>query len=230
MQSCFFSEMRSASLSLVISAFACAPPAAPNGANSAPQAEVSVPPASSVPATRPVPAPSRPATCDGSFDEAWPRLAQQLEVGELQALLSPQHGLFVVDNPGAFVVPMHFSDFAAAREQVIGLRPEHLHFACRSLREAHEPRFSCEEERWSVEGCIHSVDPPFSMERWYRIAIEYGVVPARDGSDMLQRAAQADDLIEHGVYSTDDTLGLYFGLVDCTWRLLAVDIVTPCSA
>src|SRR5690349_405398 len=76
-----------------------------------------------IPAPAPAPAPSAPksagsAACtdseDAAFESVWPQLRAHLEAGVegLAPLVDPTRGVFVLDNPGAFVVPMHFASIA----------------------------------------------------------------------------------------------------------------------
>jgi hypothetical protein len=127
------------------------------------------------------------------------------------------------------VVPQHFDSRAAAADRVPRLLPQHYRFSCEALREGARPTFSCDDERWSAMGCWHSVEPDFSVARHYDLALKYEALPAEAAADR-QRAVELDELLEHGVYSTQDSLGLYFGQLGCRWYLLAMDTVTPCSA
>jgi len=148
----------------------------------------------------------------------------------MAALVDPQRGVFVLDNPGAFVVPMHFSSLAEAGARVPALTPENFRFKCPELRSDSTPHYSCETERWSTEGCVLTPNPQFSVARWYDLALQYDILPATEVNERLDQARQADASISHGVYVTDTGFGIYFGRVGCEWRVLAIDAVTPCSA
>jgi len=215
-------------------AVACRPAAPVLESAPSPATEVRVPPATPE-STPPLAAQQQPAACDDSersFKEAWRRLRRQLETGAegLAPLLDAHHGMFVVDNPGAYTVPMHFGSYDAAAEAVPRLRPEHYRFTCAELVTGSRPTFSCEEERWSQDGCLHTVEPEFSVARWYELGLEYDFLEASVVDEELPRARRTDALIRHGVYSTAEAIGFYFGQLDCEWRLLAIDTVTPCSA
>jgi hypothetical protein len=136
----------------------------------------------------------------------------------------------VLDNPGAFVVPMHFASIAEVSERVPALAPENYRLKCPELRNDATPHYSCETEQWSSRGCVLTPNPDFSVARWYELALQYEILPAKEANRGLARAREADASISRGVYSTDATLGFYFGRVGCVWRLLAIDAVTPCSA
>ena len=189
----------------------------------------------------PAPAPSAPrsaslAACPDSenttFESVWPQLRAHLEAGieGLAPLVDPTRGVFVLDNPGAFVVPMHFASIAEVSERVPALGPDYYRLKCPELRNDATPHFACETEQWSSQGCVLTPNPDFSVARWYELALQYEILPAKEANQGLSRAREADVAISHGVYSTDATLGFYFGRVGCEWRLLAIDAVAPCSA
>ncbi len=190
---------------------------------------VPVPTSQSAP---PAPPAAAPACEDEAFASVWPRLRAHLEAGVegLVPLIDPDHGVFVIDNPGAFVVPMHFRSMAEAGERVPKLTPEHYAIRCPEPRTDATPRFSCETEEWSTSGCVLTPDPGFSVARWYDLALKYEVLPAAEANAGLERARRTDAAISNGVYVTEAAIGFYFGRVGCTWRLLAIDTVTPCSA
>lgn len=176
--------------------------------------------------------PPDPACEDEAFTSVWPRLRAHLEAGieGLVPLIDPDRGVFVIDNPGAFVVPMHFRSLAEAGTRVPALVPEHFGVRCPEHRTDATPQFSCETEEWSTAGCVLTPNPDFSVARWYDIALKYDVLPAAEAEAGLQRARPTDAAITHGVYVTDSPIGFYFGRVGCIWRILAIDTVTPCSA
>jgi len=162
----------------------------------------------------------------------WPRLRAHLEAGieGLAPLIDPERGVFVLDNPGAFVVPIHVSSLTEAAERVPKLRPEHYRWACPELQTDRTPRYSCETEQWSTRGCVLTSNPDLGIEGWYDLAWAYEVIPPGEATANLEPAREADRAIQVGVYATDATLGFYFGRVGCAWRLLAINAVTPCSA
>ena len=220
----------SAVLAAVVSCAAQAPERPPPAA---------APPAVAIPEPAPAPpAPKSvsPAACsdseDASFESVWPQLRAHLEAGiqGLAPLVDPARGVFVLDNPGAFVVPMHFASIAEVSERVPALGPDNYRLKCPELRTDATPHYSCETEQWSTQGCVLTPNPDFSVARWYELALQYEILPAKEANRDLPRAREADASISHGVYSTDATFGFYFGRVGCGWRLLAIDAVTPCSA
>jgi hypothetical protein len=67
------------------------------------------------------------------------------------------------------------------------------------------------------------------VSHYYATALKYEFLESENAHEG-ELAREVDALIEHGVYSTDATLGFYFGRLDCRWSLLAIDAVVPCSA
>lgn len=204
-------------------------PDRPPPASAPPTVAVTVPTGESTPAASSAPAPS----CEEeAFEAVWPRLRAHLEAGleGLVPLIDPATGFFVIDNPGAFTVPMHFDSIAQAGERVPKLTPEHYRLRCPEPRTDATPKFSCETEEWSTTGCVLTPDPGFSVARWYDLALKYEILPPGEANAGLERARRTDPAISHGVYVTEAELGFYFGRIGCTWRILAIDTVTPCSA
>ena len=205
--------------------------ATPSPAPAAPPAAVAVP----APAEgEPTPAAPPRAACEGSedFEAVWPRLRAHLEAGieGVTPLIDPERGVFVIDNPGAFTIPMHVTSLMDAVERVPKLTAEHYRWVCPEVHSDKTPHFSCETDQWSARGCVMTPNPEFSVARWYELAIQYELLPPAEARAGLEQARKADLAIEMGVYATDATIGFYFGRVGCAWRVLAVDAVTPCSA
>jgi len=167
--------------------------------------------------------------CAQSFERAWPRLQEALHERQFDGLISPELGVFVTDNPGAVVVPRHFESVQEAAEQVPALRAEHYAFDCPKLEPGTRPHYSCEDDSWSKEGCWHTPRPDYRVADYYDAAVRYDLLDP-GSADEREPAREVDALIEHGVYSTDATLGFYFGRLDCRWWLFAIDAVVPCSA
>lgn len=189
----------------------------------------------------PTPAEGKPAqavppkaACEAAddFEAVWPRLRAHLEAGleGLAPLIDPERGVFVIDNPGAFVVPIHVTSLTDAAERVPRFRPENYRWVCPEVHTDATPHFSCETEQWSTRGCVMTPNPEFSVARWYDLAIQYELLPKDEAAVGLEQARQVDLAIERGVYATDVALGFYFGRVGCDWRILAIDAVEPCSA
>jgi hypothetical protein len=176
-----------------------------------------------------------------SFRDAWPAIRSLLSDGDLrridQALVDPTLGVYVLDNPGVLVVPTRFERLSDAFNQP-GVEPD-LSNAYKSrdfpqikdcrLRDGPLPTFSCSTEKWSSEGCVHARG---ASPRIRRLAEEY--VRAGEGREFTAAdraqfgaAGLVDRVCTDAVWDGDT---YYFGRVAGRWRLLAIDIVTPCSA
>lgn len=168
----------------------------------------------------------------GAFTSAWPHLEARLEAGAqgLAELIDPSRGVFVIDNPGAYVIPTYFESYEEAADRVANLRADYYSFTCAEPTQGPSPTFSCETELWSPEGCVVTRSPEFSIAHWYDLAVEYGLMEHDEVAADSERAAQADAAIEYGVYTTDTPMGLYFARTGCEWYVVAIDVVTPCSA
>jgi hypothetical protein len=221
--------LRGGALALALASCAAVAPERPPPAAAAPAVAVPIPAPESTP---PVPRPADPACEDEAFASVWPRLRAHLEAGVegLAPLIDPDKGVFVIDNPGAFVVPMHFRSITEAGERVPALAAENYSLKCPEPRTDSTPRFSCETEEWTTAGCVLTPNPGYSVARWYDIALKYEVLPAAEANAGLERARRTDAAISNGVFVTDAPVGFYFGRVGCTWRILAIDTVVPCSA
>ena len=168
----------------------------------------------------------------GAFTSAWPQLRERLEAGAqgLAELIDHERGVFVLDNPGAYVIPMYFETYEEATERVAKLRADDYSFTCSEPSDGPTPSFSCDTELWSRQGCVVTRAPEFSVARWYDLAVEYELMENEEVSADREKARQADASIEYGVYTTDTSLGLYFAKTSCAWRVVAIDVITPCSA
>lgn len=163
----------------------------------------------------------------GSFRAAWPELLARLQAGEAERLVEPELGLVILDNPGAFITVTHHASYAAAaatlpRAPVIG--------RC-ALGLGELPRFDCEREAYSVEGCIltepSSPQLVFLHDAYVRYALgpEVSVPP-----EARRQLASMEALATVTVTDTSRHTRWHFGDVAGRWRLLVVDRVVPCSA
>ncbi len=167
--------------------------------------------------------PVEPGTAD-VFSEAWPDLMAILSGEERDSLIDPKIGLWVIDNPGAYIVlrkvtklnELEYHDLT-----VIGCEP----------RTAEKlPTFSCDTETWSDTGCLHVSDPKVPLARIHRDTILYAEARELNGQDQedLELLLEVEKFVTYAVFYKDITY--FFGVVRGAWRLIAVNIVTPCSA
>lgn len=170
------------------------------------------------------PGPANPPSDRASdFNSAWSKIQKQLASDSwMSRLVDPSNGLYVLDNPGAFTILRN-----VARADDI---PRVTLEGC-AVRDASTlPTFSCESDSWSDTGCLHVPAPTMSLAEVARSQIKFveGREPTADDEQQLERVRQVEKLITDAVFFEGTVL--YFGRVGEVWRLIAVDVVTPCSA
>jgi hypothetical protein len=157
----------------------------------------------------------------------------QKDISGIQGYIDPEIGFFVLDNPGAAVIPEYFNNY----DQIVMLddgygvaRLNQMDFSCNILKPGRVPVFSCEMGTWDVEGCFYGKSGTPKIEEIYNLNLEYEFIDKMSYESSINNAIKIDRLITHFIYSTDSTSGFYFGIINGKWRLLCIDIVAPCSA
>ena len=168
------------------------------------------------------PAPEIPA-----FDAAWPELESRLKSADTatrEALVDPAIGLYVFDNPGAYMILGKVTNLAAAPRGIPDLK------GCVVKRAERLPTYSCETDQWSAQGCLHVAKPPVPMVQVVKTQIVYVEDRAMTDEDRQHFAEleRIERLITDAVFYKG--IVYFFGPVDGTWRLIALDVVSPCSA
>jgi hypothetical protein len=145
--------------------------------------------------------------------------------------INPQHGFFVLDNPGAFSIVKHFDSFNEIMEMEGEFDIAYLKVLkvdC-DLQDGKRPYYDC-EKGWDIEGCYLEKFPEFKITDYYETMIEYELTDSNGVRDDMILSKKSDSIITHLVYNTEATVGFYFGKIDNKWYLVCIDKVTPCSA
>jgi len=179
--------------------------------------------------TLPPPAKSSgaPAPDVTDFRTVWPELKNKLTSADAALRdepIDPAIGLYLFDNPGAFEIVRKLTGFS----DVPGGVPVLTGCVLRDSRKV--PTFSCDTEKWSEEGCLHVENPALRLAKVAENMIKFVEDRALTDEDKkhLGELERIERLITHAVFFNDRTY--YFGFIDGTWRLIALDAVTPCSA
>ncbi len=168
-----------------------------------------------------------PAPDVTDFRTVWPELKDRLtsaNAARRDELVDPAIGLYLFDNPGVAEIVRKIS----ALSDVPGGLPS---FAGCALRDARKlPTFSCDTETWSEEGCLLVEKPALRLAKTAENQIRFmeDREPTDEDKEHFIELGRIERIVTHAVFFNDRTY--YFGFVDGTWRLIAVDAVTPCSA
>ncbi len=168
-----------------------------------------------------------PAPDVTDFRTVWPELKDKLtsaNAARRDELVDPAIGLYLFDNPGAFEIVRKI----AGMSEVPGGVPVLTGCVLRDTRKL--PTFSCDTEKWSEEGCLLVEKPAVSLAKVAENQIRFAEDRALTDEDQehLAELGRIERLITHAVFFNSRTY--YFGFIDGTWRLIALDAVTPCSA
>lgn len=154
---------------------------------------------------------------------------------EINECINGEFGLFVLHNPGAYIVVEHFNSF----DEIMNLEGEYnigylkiLKVDC-DFKEGKIPHYYCdeeEEEGWDKEGCYYDKVKKMSISKFYKSMIQSGLIDANSAENDIKLAKQSEKYITHLAYCTYGTIGFYLGVIDNNWYLICIDIVTPCDA
>ncbi len=189
------------------------------------------------------------ATAGGSGNEDFLKLFEKFKtdfnsknISALNEYIDPNHGLFILDNPGAFINGYYFSTFDPVlnSERKTDLyRLKNTAINCEPA-EGILPQFNCEgdKEGWDKEGCYFNNTPEKNIKsRIYGYADESGNFGFDgDGNEngtykiIREKLDRSSDKFEYSFYTTDSNMGLYFEERDGKFYLLMIDLVTPCDA
>lgn len=159
------------------------------------------------------------------FMLAW----QSGKAANLAGYIHPDYGVFMVHNPGAYVVPGHFADAAAfVKDNYIYDVKYKSKFPC-DVVYGKQPHFSCDLEAWDIEGCIRTNRMHTGLVKMMDQMAEWELGEGK--KDPAYPIAQKMDALETvAVYQTDLVTGWNFAMIDGKWYWVMVDMVEPCSA
>ncbi|MBU1070775.1 hypothetical protein KJ975_14525 [Myxococcota bacterium] len=168
-----------------------------------------------------------PAPDVTDFRTVWPELKNKLTSANAalrDELVDPAIGLYLFDNPGVAEIVRKLKGLS----EVPGGLPS---FAGCELRDARKlPTFSCDTEKWSEEGCLLVEKPALRLAKTAENQIKF--MEDRELTDEdkkhLGELGRIERLVTYAIFFNERSY--FFGFVDGTWRLIAVDAVTPCSA
>jgi hypothetical protein len=172
------------------------------------------------------------------FDEFLERFIiafNEKNTAEINKCIIGEYGLFVLDNPGAFAIVEHFKSF----DDIMKLDYEYnIGFlkACKvdcKFTEGTIPVYNCGNEKmegWDKNGCFYNDNQTLFITKFYKDMLEYNLGDIHVINEDMELAAISEKYITHLAYSTESSIGFYFGIVDNNWCLICLDKITPCSA
>lgn len=171
------------------------------------------------------PPPTTPDTSD--FTASWPTLMARLlsaDEADRRALTDPVYGLYYLDNPGAFLVLGHEPRLTSGLHRRMPLR------GCRLRAAEALPTYDCETDRWSAGGCLHVPIARLPLVKHFTDQLQYveDREPGPEDQPKFKQLREVEDAITDAVFFRG--VFYYFGIIDGAWRLLAVNLESPCSA
>ena len=156
------------------------------------------------------------------------------DVAGLDKFIDKEYGVFILDNPGAYIASMRISSFS----EVMSMEGEYgianlkvTKVNCTSPRRGLEPIYSCDTpEGWNKQGCFYGIEKTIRLEQMYRDMITYELLSEYEASEPMRIAALSEKNHTYFLYNTDETIGFHFGKRNGKLYLIAIDRVIPCSA
>jgi len=136
------------------------------------------------------------------------------------------YGLYVLDNPGAFIMINNFKK----KEEFLSFSNRDIYKSQFSLQEGDLPEFSCENEDWNKKGAYWKKDTFDIVLKAYDWMIEYELAEIDKESDDYLNAQTLSKKETYCVYVTDIFVGFYFIEIDNNYYLYMLDLIEPCSA
>ncbi|HBS87654.1 MAG: hypothetical protein A2W91_15430 [Bacteroidetes bacterium GWF2_38_335] len=155
------------------------------------------------------------------------KVFNEKNTADLNKFLHPAYGVFILNNPGAFVAVSHYESFGKAFADDWGpaLKERKING---TINTGDLPNFDCETNSWDAEGLIITENPPVKLLDFFKAGVEYEVIQK---DEKLQKLIQdVEPQIVFSLYDTKSTIGLFFAKIDDKWYLIYIDRVDPCSA
>lgn len=159
-------------------------------------------------------------------------VGQAIKNGKIMSLkpfIHPQHGMYLINQSGAFTLPYEIHDVIELKENAPWMSKGNRNF-CKIPQVGDLPTFTC-ETLFSKQGCFFSkMTAPYSSLTELMEALMEAEV-SRFESGNLQKAKTFQSLVTHKMIATESSTSLLFGKVDGKWCLLVIDLATyDCSA
>ena len=168
-----------------------------------------------------------------SFADEFITAFNSKDVKAIDKYIDKSYGLFVIYNPGAYVVATNLNSFADIMAMTGDYDVGNLKITkvdCVKMRKGSEPVYSCEEDRWNKTGCFYGTKKDRSLVGVYDDMIKYDLLDAVVAPELREKAAASEKNYVYFVYNTDQQVGFYFGSKNGKYYLIAIDRVTPCEA
>ncbi|HLT24408.1 MAG TPA: hypothetical protein VK004_04720 [Ignavibacteria bacterium] len=156
------------------------------------------------------------------------------DVTGIDKYIDIEYGVFVLHNPGAYIVPVRLNSFG----EIMSMEGEYdianlkvTKVNCASPRRGLEPIYSCDApEGWNKQGCFYGIEKTIALENLYRDLISYDLLTPEEAAEPMRIAAQSEKNHTYFIYNTDETIGFHFGKRNGKFYIIAIDRVIPCSA
>lgn len=156
---------------------------------------------------------------------------QTKDVEALAQFVHPEHGFFLITNPGAYTIAVRFTKIEEATRWY-GSEETLLSggLVC-DPKPGVLPWFSCERYDWTKTGCFYNTTFNAHISTTANLNPEmYDFEPTETTAAEKAMADALDAATTHGLYSTESNLGFFFGFVDGQWILTAIEAISWCDA
>ncbi|MGV3539743.1 MAG: hypothetical protein ACO1OQ_08030 [Rufibacter sp.] len=163
-----------------------------------------------------------------AFFQKFEQIIQRQDAAAFNQLISKEHGLYIIDTPGAMPQFNYITDIRTFKRANVEQSPFF------SIRETFKnctlqtvkalPKVNCEGdvEPYEKKGCFVADGSAFQKNDAYK----YASLPA----EQEKTVAQTQKLVTKTVLHTTSGFKFHFGQVNGQWRVLFIDLMIPCSA
>lgn len=162
-----------------------------------------------------------------SFTEFAVDFMSKIKKEDVFSYINQDYGLFILHNPGTFPLIQSVNNL---KEMESILYRETL-TSKYSVKEENIPEFSCENNRWSKDGCFCKRDKYTVIADTYDILLEYEMINKEDlNQEDYDKAKKLSKLQTYCIYATDIVTGFYFVKIENQYYLYLIDAFDHCSA
>ncbi|WP_066831754.1 hypothetical protein [Rufibacter ruber] len=163
-----------------------------------------------------------------AFFQNFEAIIKKQDAAAFNQLIDPEHGLYLIDTPGALPQFTHVTDISTFKRADIEQRPfftiRETFRNCRLEEVKTLPKVTCEGDAapYEKKGCFVADGSAFRKYNAY----QYASLPKEEE----RKVAQTQLLVNKTVLHTGSGFKFHFGQIKGQWRVLFIDLMTPCSA
>lgn len=162
-----------------------------------------------------------------SFTDFAKDFVKKVKTENVFSYINKDYGLFIRHNPGTSTLVLRVNNL----EEIENVLYRETLTSKFSLKEGKIPSFSCDDNKWSKDGCFWKKDKHSILIDTYDILLEYELIEKDElNKEDYNIAKKLSSQQTYAIYATDIVTGFYFIKINNKYYLYLIDVYFPCSA